>query len=226
MKNYRIALLRHGLTEGNEQGRYIGSTDLPLSNEGREELMDLCALYDYPTAEKVYTSPLKRAMETAEILYPDHLIETVDGLREYDFGIFENRSIEELSTDSRYRAWMNGAMKEAPEGGETREQFANRVVGGLMQILSDMMEHGIFSTAVVGHAGVFSALLAQFAVPKRSPVSWEWKSGRGYLLFTSAQMWTRDQLLEVASTVPYGSEETNGTEYYWFDYPEESLSDT
>lgn len=227
MQNYRISMLRHGMTEGNRTGRYIGATDSPLSPEGKEQLEDLLALYDYPKVEKVYTSPLTRAVETARILYPEHRLQPIDGLQEYHFGIFENRSIDELSADPRYQAWVSGSMEEAPDGGESREAFAQRVTAGFCQVLSDMMEHGIFSAALIGHAGVLSALLSQFCVPKRSPIEWKWESGQGYLLLTSAQMWTRDHLLEVASSIPYGRAEWTQAEYGWFDYsPPDASSDT
>ena len=63
----RIDLIRHGMTRGNEERRYIGITDEPLSERGRK-LAEQC-MYERP--EIVFSSPLKRCVETAEILYPD-----------------------------------------------------------------------------------------------------------------------------------------------------------
>ncbi|MEG0614429.1 MAG: phosphoglycerate mutase family protein, partial [Oscillospiraceae bacterium] len=48
MKGYRLSILRHGHTSANNDGRYIGSTDLPLSDEGREELVNKFNVSDYP----------------------------------------------------------------------------------------------------------------------------------------------------------------------------------
>ena len=66
MKYYKLHLIRHGLTAGNLQGLYIGSgSDLPLCDEGRAQLKTLKKDFDYPQVPLVFTSPLKRATETA-----------------------------------------------------------------------------------------------------------------------------------------------------------------
>ena len=65
MKGYRISMLRHGRTKGNDQGLYIGKTDLPLTEEGKDELRDLYASYEYPRVHRVYSSPLERAVQSA-----------------------------------------------------------------------------------------------------------------------------------------------------------------
>ena len=85
MKGYRISILRHGRTEANENGIYIGKTDLPLSEKGREELVEKYELHEYPKVQKVYSSPLERAVQSAEILFPDRELVVVDDLREMDF---------------------------------------------------------------------------------------------------------------------------------------------
>ena len=67
MKYYKLHLIRHGLTAGNLQGLYIGSgSDLPLCDEGRAQLKTLKKDFDYPVVPLVFTSPMKRATETAE----------------------------------------------------------------------------------------------------------------------------------------------------------------
>ena len=59
------------MTAGNLQGLYIGSgTDLPLCDEGRAQLADLKERFAYPQVDTVFSSPLLRAVETANILFP------------------------------------------------------------------------------------------------------------------------------------------------------------
>ena len=65
MKGYRIQIIRHGQTEANEKGIYIGKTDYPLSEKGKKELVDKLDEFDYSGVERVYSSPLKRCLETA-----------------------------------------------------------------------------------------------------------------------------------------------------------------
>lgn len=71
MKTFKLYLLRHGLTEANLNGIYAGSgTDLPLSDEGVAQLDRLREDFDYPRAGLVFVSPLLRARQSADILYP------------------------------------------------------------------------------------------------------------------------------------------------------------
>lgn len=63
----KLWLIRHGMTEGNRHGRYIGVTDEPLCEEGRESLLQMA----YPVPQAVYASPMLRCTQTAGILYPE-----------------------------------------------------------------------------------------------------------------------------------------------------------
>ena len=121
MKGYRISVLRHGMTEANEKGVYIGSTDLPLSDKGAAELAAKADEYDYPRVHRVYSSPLRRCTETAEILFPDTELCTVDDLRELNFGEFENKSIDELAKRKDYNDWLRGGKDARPPKGESLE---------------------------------------------------------------------------------------------------------
>ena len=101
MKGYRIAFIRHGMTQANLDGRYIGTTDLPLCREGADQLYEKIEKYDYPSVQKVYTSPLKRCKQTISILQPNRLVAEMPELREMDFGKFENRKREpRMMTDN------------------------------------------------------------------------------------------------------------------------------
>ena len=72
----KLWLIRHGKTEGNKLARYIGTTDEPLCQEGIEFLKKM----DYPKVQEIYVSPLRRCVQTAEILFPEkpvHIILTI-----------------------------------------------------------------------------------------------------------------------------------------------------
>ena len=96
MKGYRISVIRHGLTDANEMGIYIGKTDMPLSSKGAADLASKMDEFDYPSVHRVYTSPLLRCRETADILFPETEIVPVDEFRELDLGEFEGKTVEEL----------------------------------------------------------------------------------------------------------------------------------
>lgn len=66
-----LYFIRHGLTQGNQERKYIGQRENPpLSDTGRAELAEKKARSFYPPAQALYTSPLLRCMETAQLLYP------------------------------------------------------------------------------------------------------------------------------------------------------------
>ena len=86
----RLYLIRHGQTPGNKLQRYIGTTDEPLSTEGKKFLEKLT----YPMPEALYVSPLCRCVETAGILFPGKSFHIIEELSECDFGEFENKIIK------------------------------------------------------------------------------------------------------------------------------------
>lgn len=103
MKGYRISIIRHGRTEANDNGVYIGSTDLPLSAKGAGELAAKTDEFDYPAVHRVYSSPLKRCTETAEILFPDTELVISEGFRELDLGDFEEKALTNSLTATTTR---------------------------------------------------------------------------------------------------------------------------
>ncbi|MFR6496091.1 MAG: histidine phosphatase family protein [Ruminococcus sp.] len=118
MKGYRISVIRHGRTAANDKGIYIGRTDFPLSDKGAAELAGKMDEFQYPNVARVYSSPLRRCTETAEILFPDVQIQTVDNLIEMDFGAFEGKSADELVEKPEFKEWLKGGMDCRPPQGE------------------------------------------------------------------------------------------------------------
>ena len=80
MKSYKIHLIRHGRTQANEEGLYVGRTDLPLSPGGLNALLALREGGGYPTAGRFFTSPLTRCRQTLEVLYPGCRQEVVEAI--------------------------------------------------------------------------------------------------------------------------------------------------
>lgn len=197
MKTYRIHLIRHGITEGNEKGLYIGNrTDLPLSPAGKRELSDLRNNLEYPNVQKVYTSPLLRAKESAEILFPGFDAMPIDEITEYDFGAFEGKTATELQETEEYLEWTSGKL-EAPPGGETSTDFIKRVALGLNEIVRDMMSNGIRESAVIMHGGAIMMLLGASAVPRKRSVEWTSEPGRGYSVMITPSLYHSSGIIEV-----------------------------
>ena len=85
-----VYLIRHGKTEANEKRLYCGSTDLPLSEKGREELRRIS--YDIKNV-RFLTSGMKRTNETLKILFGDVAHEEDARFREVDFGSLDRKSV-------------------------------------------------------------------------------------------------------------------------------------
>ena len=209
MKYYKLHLIRHGLTEGNLKGLYIGSgSDLPLCAEGRAQLKTLKKDFGYPQVPLVFTSPMKRATETAEILFPGVRQIELDDLREMAFGKFEGRAVQELVKDPEFAQWMDPTSRTVPAGAEDRKMFFNRTSSMLMKMFEYMLRTHTEEAACVTHGGVIMSMLSQRALPSRHPEQWMADPGCGYTVQTDVQLWMRDKLVEAIDIVPFGYADT------------------
>ena len=131
----RLTLIRHGATLSNKEGRYLGKTDEALSPEGIGMLKKAVTGGNYPTADLLFSGPMKRCLETAQILYPGQTPIFVPEWTEMDFGAFEGHNYQELSGDPAYQRWIDsGGTLPFPEG-ESREEFIRRNVAGYEKML-------------------------------------------------------------------------------------------
>lgn len=204
IKTYRIHLIRHGITQGNLDGKYTGVTDYPLCREGVEALEELRREYEYPRVQKVYTSPLTRCLQTAEMLFPDTLTETVDDLREFDFGVLEDKTLAEVQKLPEYQKWVSEGMAGLPDGGEDKKAFEQRIRRGFAHLLEDMMKQKIYDAAAVTHGGIIMGLLTAYGYPRRKPLDWMVGNGKGYTVLVTPQLWMNGEVFEVFDPLPYG----------------------
>ena len=212
MKSYRLTIIRHGHTEGNENGRYIGTTDIPLSKNGIAELEKIADEYEYPYVEKVYSSPLLRCIQTARILFPDTELVTLDGIKELDLGQFENKSVDELIDLEEYKEWLKGGLDNRAHGGETIREMIGRTVAAFNDILEDMMAMEIFDAAVVTHSGIMMNMLSCFGLPRMEPMKYACDVGEGYVISVNLQMWQTGGLFEIMGKVPVLKDSEEETE--------------
>lgn len=172
----RIDLVRHGQTMGNTMGRYIGVTDEPLLEEGRERISRL--QYDRP--EVVYVSPLLRCRETAELLYPqcDHRI--VAELSECNFGAFENKNWKELTGDPDYQAWIDSNGTLPFPGGEDPAAFRKRSCQAFCHVIDECRRQTIEHVALVVHGGTIMSVMEKYGIPEKTFYDWHVKNTEGY----------------------------------------------
>ena len=152
----RLLLLRHGAAEG--QGRYLGVTDAPLSGEGRAQVLSRRA--HLPQVEALWSSPLSRCRETAELLWPGRNPTVLRELRELDFGAWEGHTWAEVGDESVYEPWLAGNPQAAFPGGETLGALRSRVNRAFLAICTRCAQGRLSAAAVVTHSGVLCALLS------------------------------------------------------------------
>ena len=118
----KLILIRHLKTPGNEKRQYIGSTDEELSEQEVLNFKQKYKIDSYPQVQQVIVSPMKRCIQTAELIYPEVQIQQESLLKECDFGIFECKTYEELKDRAEYQAWLDsGGTIAFPEGEEQKE---------------------------------------------------------------------------------------------------------
>ena len=171
-----IYLIRHGKTSANEKHLYCGSTDLSLSDAGKEELRSVH--YDIKNV-RFLTSGMKRTNETLHILFGDVPYEVDPRFREVDFGIFEMKSYAELKDDPDYQTWLTGDNEaNTPPEGESGRAMTARVLRAYKKV-----ETLPGDTVIVTHGGVIAAILAAlFQEEGKSRYAWQPKPGCGYAI--------------------------------------------
>ena len=206
MKSYIINFIRHGAIDETLSGKYIGTTDVPLSEKGRLDLKKLDYEYRYPGTQVVFTSPLKRCTETCKILYPELNPLSITALSECNFGEWEGKTAEELKNDSDFEKWLAGDNSVKPPRGESNADFTRRICRMFESIVEGHMKTGTTESVIVTHGGVIMTLLAVYGLPQAKPFEWTMDNGFGYSLRVTPMLWQRDKVCEVFRTIPMEQE--------------------
>lgn len=185
----KLWLIRHGKTEGNKLSRYIGTTDEPLCQEGTEFLHKM----DYPKVQAIYVSPLKRCVQTAEILFPGEPVHIIEELSECDFGEFENKNYKELDGNADYQAWVDSNGMLPFPGGESREEAKRRNLTGFDKAVTRCIRRGISQAALVIHGGTIMNIMEEYAQIPRSFYEWHVKNGGGYEVELDENLWQKNR---------------------------------
>lgn len=202
MKSYIIHFIRHGAIDETLSGKYIGTTDVPLSEKGRLDLKKLDYEYRYPGTQVVFTSPLKRCTETCKILYPELNPLSITALSECNFGEWEGKTAEELKNDPDFEKWLAGDNSVKPPRGESNADFTRRICRMFESIVEGLMKTGTTESVIVTHGGVIMTLLAVYGLPQAKPFEWTMDNGFGYSLRVTPMLWQRDKVCEVFRTIP------------------------
>lgn len=135
----RLYITRHGQTKWNTQRRFQGHKNSELTQLGKLQASWLSERLENTDIQKVYSSPLERAYETAKILVGGRgvEIEKAEGLKEMNFGVWEGMNEKELKEkySVEFNNFWNFPHKYIPVDGETYKQVENRVMSELDKII-------------------------------------------------------------------------------------------
>lgn len=144
----KIYIARHGETDWNRAGKLQGATDVPLNEEGRKQAVACGKFFEDIAIRAIFTSPLQRARETAEIINQQlHLpLIQIDAFRERTFGAAEGMTYEERSKVYPRKNYPNQ---------ESFKAFRKRLVRGLQEIYEAYPDEEV---ALIAHGAVIHTL--------------------------------------------------------------------
>lgn len=190
----KIYIARHGQTDSNMRNACIGHTDVPLNAVGEEQARMLAEKLSEINFETVYTSPLLRAVNTAEpILQMTRHAKLIMnyGLVERDFGLWDNMTFDEIQEKYpvEYERWRKDWVSYRPPDGESIIDIYNRAKETSDRILTAHKDENIL---IVTHLGISRTILAYLLglTAKQSQCFWlentgiavvEYVNGKGIL---------------------------------------------
>ena len=167
----KLYLIRHGETKGSETKRYKGHIDVPLSENGIEQIKRLAGyINNSPTplltkrgqkrVDVVYCSDLARAIKSAEIIAEPHGLKPVimPELRERNFGMWEGMSFDEIREKwpDAFNAWAANPLEFSPMNGESTIELRVRALKAFNEIIGKRQGENI---AIVSHGGINRVIL-------------------------------------------------------------------
>lgn len=156
----KVFLIRHGETEWNKLGKFQGCTDIELADEGIKQAQYVANKFadDF---DLIYTSPLKRAMTTAEIISKNKQTEPIvlNGIREIGFGEWEGLTVKEIANNfpDEFKIWRNDKLEAPLCGGDL--SIRNASDRAKLAITDVVSENKGKKLLIVAHGGIIKAAL-------------------------------------------------------------------
>lgn len=157
----KIYLVRHGETESNRQGIFRGRLDIPLSEKGRAQALDLRTYFEKIAIDEVYSGPLQRAVETAQTAFPGHTPLIEPQLDNLDLGEWggKSKALIKENFPGKWEAWTKRPESIRFPGGEELADVFRRVGEFWETVIASDAQ----SVAAVSHRSVVKVMLAYAA---------------------------------------------------------------
>jgi probable phosphoglycerate mutase len=186
---HSVTLVRHGETEWTKSGQHTGTTDIPLTDEGRRVARGLGARLRGRDFTAALSSPLGRSLETARLAgFDTDAVEIRDDLREWDYGDYEGLTTAQIR--EHWPAWL--LWRDGAPGGEDAGAVgarADRVIRELRALHGDavLFSHGHFLRVLAARwlglgaecgalLGLETATLSELGYEREVAVIWTWNA--------------------------------------------------
>ena len=150
-KVLRIVLVRHGETDWNKSKKFQGQRNIGLNEKGRAQAEALASALKEEPLKVIYSSPIARAVETAEIInrYHNVSLEQRDGLKEMNVGDFEGLQLKDLAGDYSqfFQEWLEDAASVRMPNGETLQEVQERAWSVLEEVVDAHNEGSVLLCA-------------------------------------------------------------------------------
>lgn len=157
-----VFLIRHGETAWHAEGRVLGQRDIPLSQPGIAQAEEAAAALRGVKMAEVLSSPLQRAIQTAEIIGQDTGIQIARDPRLIDFqlGKWTGMTYADVAKNEEYQRFVQQPESERIPGGESLDDIRRRAVAAVDQALRDNATGD--ALAIVTHAGIIRVLITHY----------------------------------------------------------------
>jgi broad specificity phosphatase PhoE len=157
-------IIRHGQTDWNKEGRMMGVTDIPLNKTGIHQATIVGEYLQTIPLEIIVTSPLQRAVQTAQIIQKHHRgtpLKKIHRLHERNFGILEGKTYEEAN--SMYPQIVLGKMWQYPDFQPPQGESLRHVSHRARQVIQHLLRHYEGKhIAVITHGSFIRNFIATF----------------------------------------------------------------
>lgn len=158
----KIFLIRHGESQQNIDDVLSGVTDIPLSEKGKGQCVALAHYFEDIKIDKVFTTPLQRAKDSAKLIFPKHksATEITQSLIEFDYGNYEGykRSEYNNSNDKIIQQWITAPSNLTFPGGDNIQEHAQRTMMGITKLAN---ENNGAILACISHRTTIRLILSQ-----------------------------------------------------------------
>jgi broad specificity phosphatase PhoE len=143
-----LVFVRHGFTDWNIDGRFQGQLDIPLNATGRAQAQMLRDHLATQTFDRIYTSPLQRAAETARIVAGERMVLTDWRIAEIHHGDWQGKTRQEIASrwPEAWEQWNKTPLQVTSRGGESPELIRHRVQDFLRSVAGETVlcvSHGV-----------------------------------------------------------------------------------